>query len=260
MDEIIRIKKLSYGRYEELLMRRDGLRKEAFHYEREYVREFGDLILEVFRLKVECIRQKKTIEFCQTALNYGQAVDQEKLQAYLQKELESFNRQLDEMILDNEAAKHSKKITELELLQIKKIYHRLVKKIHPDINPIVEQSEKLQELWQRAITAYNCNDLAMLQETEVLVNKALEKLGAGEADIEIPNIDEKISELEEEITRIRETDPYQYRFLLENPEAVEEKKAELEAEKKAFEEYSNQLEGILTELMGNGMKMTWRME
>ena len=56
MNEIIRVKNISYDRYEELLMRRDAIRKEAFIYERAFTREFGDLILEVFRMKIECIR------------------------------------------------------------------------------------------------------------------------------------------------------------------------------------------------------------
>ena len=69
MNEISRVKNVSYDRYEELLMRRDAVKKEAFLLERAYVREFGDLILEIFQLKLECIKKKKTIEFCQRADN-----------------------------------------------------------------------------------------------------------------------------------------------------------------------------------------------
>lgn len=259
MNEIIRVKNISYDRYEELLMRRDSIKKEAFQYERAYVREFGDLILEIFQMKLECIRKKKTIEFCQAAGNHGNTVDRDKLQEYLKQELAAFQEQLNGMIQDAEDAKKVSQVTEVELLQIKKIYHKMVKQIHPDINPMVEKSEKLQELWQRVIVAYNCNDLKLMQETEVLITKALEQLGNEAIDVEIPNIDEKIEELEAEITRIRETDPYQYKFLLEDPEAVREKKDSLNEEKKSYEEYSNQLEEILKGLMKNGVSITWRM-
>ena len=47
-----------------------------------------------------------------------------------------------------------------------------------------------------------------MEESEVLVTTVLEQLGVGEIEVEIPNIDEKIAELEAEITKIRETDPY----------------------------------------------------
>jgi len=259
MNEIIRVKNLSYDRYEELLMRRDEIKKEAFQYERAYIREFGDLILEIFQMKLECIRKKKTIEFCQAAANHGNIVDQNQLQEYLKKELAALQEQLNGMIADAENAKNADKVTEVELLQIKKIYHRMVKQIHPDINPMVDKSEKLKELWQRIIIAYNCNDLKMIKETEVLITKALEQMGNETIDIEIPDIDEKISELEVEITRIRETDPYQYKFLLEDSETVREKKNSLKEEKNSYEEYGNQLEEILNGLIQNGVSITWRM-
>ena len=163
------------------------------------------------------------------------------------------------MITDTENAKTAGKITEADLLLLKKIYHRLVKKMHPDINPKVAESEKLRELWQRVITAYNCNDLIMMQETEVLITKALAQMGNETMDIEIPNIEDKISELEEEITRIRETDPYQYIVLLSNPEAISEKKNSLKEEKKSYEEYGDQLEKILDDFLQDGVSFTWRM-
>ena len=45
----------SYDRYEELLIRKDVLRKEAVQYEYEYVKEFGDLISDAFKAKLEAM-------------------------------------------------------------------------------------------------------------------------------------------------------------------------------------------------------------
>ncbi len=259
MNEMIRVKNTSFDRYKELLMRRDAVRKEAFECDRAYVREFGDLILEIFRLKMECIRKKKTIEYCQAAANRGMSVDPAQLQEYLREELISFQNQLEAMIEDTKHAKACQQITATDLLKIKKIYHRMVKKIHPDMNPLVAENDQLQELWQRVVTAYTCNDLKELQEAEILVNKVLEELGAGAVDVDIQNIDEKIAELEMEIKKIRETDPYMYKFLLADEHAVREKVDSLNEEKKAYEDYASQLDDILTGLMGSGVSFTWRM-
>lgn len=259
MDGIVRVRNSLYDRYEELLLRRDALRKEAFQLEREYVRTFGDLILEVFQLKLECIRRKKTIEFCQAAANRGKSVEQSKLQDFLKQELAALQTQLDEMVKDADAAKKTGTVTEVELLQIKKIYHKMVKKIHPDVNPVVAKTEALQELWNRMVVAYNCNNLKEMQETEVLITKALEQLGNETTDIEIPNIEEKITELEEEIIKIRETDPYQFKYILDDPDAVADKKNSLNEEKKSYEEYGNQLDKILQGLVESGVSFTWRM-
>jgi predicted nucleic acid-binding Zn-ribbon protein len=78
-------------------------------------------------------------------------------------------------------------------------------------------------------------------------------------EIEIPNIEAKIKELEEEIEKIMNTDPYQYRYLLEDKTAVEEKKKVLEDELREYEEYSNKLEEMLNGLLGYGMTFTFRM-
>ena len=258
-DELIRVNNSSYGKYEDLLFKRDALRKEAYLYDRAYIREFGDLILELFELKLDCIRKKKTIEYCQIFVNKGQSVDQDALQAYLQKEMEEYQRQLDDMIEDNEAAKKSRKISEADLLKIKRIYHRLVKKIHPDINPMTEATDELLCLWMRLRAAYNCNDLKEMEEVEVLVNALLEKLDLGTIDINIPDIEEKIAELEEEIETIKNTDPYRYKYLLEDIVSVRQKKEELEKEIKEYKEYGKQLDEILDGLIKKGVKITWRM-
>lgn len=259
MDEIIKVKNTSYARYEELLMQRDNLKKEAFIMQRNYVAEFGDLILKVFEKKLECIRKKKTIEFAQAAANHGKTVDTDELQAYLQQEMAAFQEQLDAMIDDTKSAKERETITEHDLLKIKRVYHKLVKLIHPDINPMTNENEDLSDLWQRVQIAYNCNDLKDIEELELLVTTALEKMGVGTMEIEIPDIEDKIAEIEAEILRIRETDPYMYKFLLEDPDAVAEKNKSLNEELKSYEDYLAQLDEILNGLLKNGVTFTWRM-
>jgi hypothetical protein len=257
MTDVIKGHNTSYARYEELINRRDELKKEAFQYHAEYVKVFGDLILELFRKKIECIRKKKTIEYCQAALNHGNNVDQAKLQAYLEKEMADFKAQLDDMVKEHEAALKSTAVTEKDMLEIKRIYHRLVKKIHPDINPAVTGSKELMDLWYRVSVAYSCNSLKNLQELEVLVMQTLES--ADLDDLNIPDIEGKISDLEKEIMEIMETDPYQYKFLLDDSKAVEAKKEDLKKELKTYEDYSMQLDEVLEGLLGRGVKITWQM-
>ena len=259
MDEVTRVKNASYAYYEELLLRRDELRKEAYISQRCYTAEFGDMIITVFEKKIECIRKKKTIEYCQIAANHGKMVDQQQLRDYIQAEMQGFQNQLDDMIDDTVNAKKRGTITQFELLQIKRIYHRLAKTIHPDINPNVDASKELQDLWNRIVIAYDCNQLKEIQELEILVTAALKDAGIENSDVDIPDIADKIAELETEIKKIKETDPYMYRFLLEDPAAVKEKKEQLKEELNEYNEYSDQLEKILCDLLGNGVRFTWRM-
>lgn len=258
MGDIIRVKNASYARYEELILRRDSVSKTAFQYNQEYIRRFGELILKVFEKKIDCIRKKKTIEYCQMMTNHGKKVDAAALQEYLRQELEEFMIQLAEMTENVAAAENATTISAADILEIRKIYRRLVKLIHPDINPKTAQSKELSELWNRLTAAYRCNSLKEMRETEVLIMKVLEQDGMDETEIFIENIDEKIEALESEIEEIMSTDPYTYGDLLTSEEKCAEKKVQLEEELKTYEEYSEQLEKIIAEQTSDGFSFIWK--
>ena len=259
MREIIRVENASYSRYEELLTKRDELRKKAFQYYRAYIREFGDLMLEVFQIKIECIKKKKTIEFYQRALNQGGVIDRDALDDYLVKEMAEYQKQLNDMIKDNEASKDFDTISEIELLKIKSIYRKLAKLIHPDINPMTYENEDLMDLWNRIVIAYQCNELKEIQELEVLTHKVLEQLGVDELEIDIPDISIKIDEVLKEIHDIETTNPYMYRFLLDDPKAIQEKKDSLKQELEEYQDYANELDKVIEEMVSGGMSIVWQM-
>ncbi|MBQ9387187.1 MAG: DnaJ domain-containing protein [Lachnospiraceae bacterium] len=249
----------AYQKYEELLMRRDALKKEAFQYHLEYARVFGELIIEVFNAKIEAIRLKKTIDFCQTFFNRGENVDQAALQDYIQKELEQYRWRLDELLSEYKNASGAEMASEADMIKIKKIYRRLAKQIHPDMNPSVAENEELKELWQRLVIAYNCNNLKEMEEIEVLVAAVLDRMGMGGGDTAVSNIEEKIAALEEEIETIKNTDPYQYKKLLEDEAAVESKKAELREELQKYKDHVAELEKMLEDMiLQNGVKFVWK--
>jgi hypothetical protein len=260
MDELVRVKNSSYERYEELILRRDNVRKEGFIYEMKYTEVFGELIVVVFEEQLNCVRKKKTIEFCQAAVNHGKDVEQKELQAFVEAQTKKLKDNLEDMVSEYEASKNSTKITDVEQLKIKKIYHTMVKMIHPDINPMVKDSEELQDLWNRTVVAYNCNDLSMLQEVEVLATKVMNSISGGhQIEIEIPNIEDKIAQLEDEIRKLMDAEPYQYKFLLADRELVEDKKDSLKQELKTYQDYGKQLDAILNGLLASGVKVTWKM-
>ncbi len=259
MNEIVKVKNKDYGEYEELLLRRDHLRKEAYLLQMEYIRVFGDLITDVFKKKIDCICKKKTISFCQAALNRGNTVDRDAMQAWIDSEMKEYNEQLARMIQENEAAHGGRDISKGELAKIKHLYHKLAKLLHPDINPQTEDIPELKRLWQMIVVSYKTNSLKDLQEAEILVKRALEANDITELEIEIPNIREKIEELQEEIYRILETEPYQYKYLLADANAVREKKDSLAAELKEYIEYEQELDKVLNSLLASGVSITWRM-
>ena len=59
-----------FTRYEELLLKKEQLLKDAESYRIAYIKEFGELTADVFKAKIECIRIKKNIAFCQAAVDF----------------------------------------------------------------------------------------------------------------------------------------------------------------------------------------------
>lgn len=220
-----------------------------------YMNTFGKLITDLFALKISCIEKKKTIAYFQLMANQGKTVVFSEMKQYIETVMTEYRKQLDDMIKERENSKFDGQLTEMEALEIKKIHRDIAKKIHPDLNDFGDKSDEFNELWLQASIAYKLNDLEELKELEVLVNKALNDFGKSPSHINIADIDGKISALEKEIEQIKITDPYQYKFLLENSEAVNEKKQEIADEIEEYKEYEKQLFQILRQLSENGVEL-----
>jgi uncharacterized protein involved in exopolysaccharide biosynthesis len=98
-----------------------------------------------------------------------------------------------------------------------------------------------------------------MEELEVMVKNALETLEIGSMEIEIPDLDAKIEVVEAEIEQIISTDPYQYKFLLADYKAVEEKKKALEEQRKSYTDYEKQLDEVIEGILKSGVRIIWKM-
>lgn len=243
--DIIKLKDNQYTEYEDLLLLRDEYKRKQSNYYTLYIHEFGDLITELFKQKVECIKLKKMITFCITKSNHNQIINQSELDQFIALAMDAYNQELEDMIEENNACKDLKEYNAQSLLLVKKTYRRIAKKIHPDVNPSLYEHKEIQDLWLRTTIAYNVLNIDELQEIEVLVNKVMKELNISEEDIHIENIDEKIEKIKEVIEHIKTTDPYMYKYILEDKEAVQNKKDELEKEFNEYKEYAKSLKTTL---------------
>ncbi len=258
--QLIKVKDGSYERYEKLLLKRDQLEKDAAQILIEYTREFGDLLTESFEAKIACIRLKKEIAWCQAQLNRGTKIDADAMKQDIDRIMAAFYRELEDMYAETKAAKDCERISGVTMLAVKRIYRKLAKQLHPDINPMTAGEPKLSELWNRISIAYNANDLEELRELEVLAAAALKEAGGGRIEVVIPDIEEKIMVLEEQINEIVVTKPYILRDILDDPEAVEAKKEELKKERDEYLHYKEELSQMLSDLLqSGGGHVTWRM-
>ena len=238
--------------YEELLVKRDQYYKEAASYQTVYISEFGELIDANFELKVACIKEKKTISYCRRRMNRGLAVDVARMQSEIEQEMTLYYAQLSEMKRETAAAKEAKTVSEYQYSRSKKIYRRLAKKLHPDINAKTATTETLKDLWNRIVIAYHKSDPEALAELEVLARAELEKLGDDGWEIAFDDIEERIERAEREINEILTTEPYTYRALLEDEEKKKAHRAELEEEHEDLTRYLDDLRQTLEATLAEG--------
>ena len=250
--DLIKSSDPKYTEYENLLLERDQLTKEAGQIWTLYLQLFGKSISDNYEEKLECIRCKKTIAYYQNALNHGGAVDAAAMERFLEQEMAGYYDNLRRMMNDNEAANSAGTSTPYEVERTKTLYRRLAKLIHPDMNPETDRSEELQELWNRILIAYHHNDVKELAELEVLVRKALKELGTGDVQVDIPDIEDKIDDIRAEIDRIAHSEPYTLKYLVENEEAAEKKKAELQEELESYQKYRRELNDIILQMLQSG--------
>lgn len=247
--------------YEELLLKRDRLYRESGSYMTAYTQEFGDMVTANFELKVECIKKKKTINYCRRRMNRGLAIDTARMQAEVEQEMTLYNAQLKEMLEDNDRAKKAGTLSEYSLNRAKKIYRRLSKLLHPDINKRTSEDESLRELWDKIAEAYQRTDVDALDDLEVLVRRAMDSLGEESFELNLDDLDERIERVENQINEILTTEPYTYGGLLKDEEKKQAHKEQLQAEHDDYEQYLESLTKAIEDMLHDGgVTFVWKMD
>jgi hypothetical protein len=223
--------------YEDLLFKKEQFMKDAESYRISYIQEFGELTAEVFKAKIECIRLKKTITFCQKSLNVGKKIDVNAMDKAIEGEMLVYKAELQSMLEENKIASKAISSDRFDVTFAKKIFRRLTKKLHPDINKMTEKDPRLEDLWNKIMRAYRANDVERLEELEVLVNAIFKELGEDAMDIDYKDLEDRIKALEIKIKIILSEKPYTYGELLNDEEKVKAKKKEMEKELKEYQDW-----------------------
>ena len=245
MTELIKVKNTSYILYEELLLKRENLKKEGEQFYISYLQIFGELMTESFQKKIECIRKKKMIAYCQRCMNQGKDINSMDLNRFIQDEMESYEEELKLMTENAKAAAKAKDLSAEQILMIKDIYYRLARRIHPDMHPELADDKNVQDYWNQIVIAYQHNQLSELEELEVMVNAYLEKKHSNTDEIVIVDVENKTKRIEREIEHIISVKPYTYRFILEDEKKREEQKAAFQKDIDEYSQYSLELDDVL---------------
>ena len=207
------------------------------HLETQYMMKVGRKEYKLFGLQVEMLRIKREISLYQAAKNRGEVITKEQVKSVIEKEFADYKEQLkaqQEKLKLAEAIYNSPLLSPEEVNEVKKVYHRLVMKLHPDLNP--NQPEAAKHLWEQVMAAYKDHNWAEL----LLLNDMAEELLAGDAQDaisfgametiqrEIEKISLKIQDLQQKMEELKTRPPYCYEELLATPAKVLKKREELD--------------------------------
>ena len=136
---------------------------------------------------------------------------------------------------------------------LKDLYRKIIKKLHPDVNP--NATEREQELFRRATQAYEDGDIETLQEIydEVFSGAGTESeqtdnLSPDEL-LEIKRkLEEQIRVLQADLNEIKSRNPYRYKELLDDSEKLSLVQAALQEAIRIYEEEIKRLNAELEKI------------
>lgn len=253
IEEIKKLKENIVSLYEE----RDEL---AYHIcrniETDYMSKIGILEYKLFEWQCKILRLKRKIELYQRKTNREEIPDENEIEKELDNEYKEYEEKLKQMSNELQNALQRKNygiLSEENTKELKRIYRKLIKKLHPDLNK--ENSERNKNLLLKVTRAYENGDLETLKNLEILTNEIIEKENVEMGELEELNESKAryeiiINNLIEEIKKIKESFPYNKKEFLKSEILVQKRRKELENEMKMCKEVYLNLQNILKQLKG----------
>ena len=217
-----------------LLLERDELQFVICkNIETEYMLKLGNIEYKAYEAQCAALRLKRKIELIQAKKNRQEKVILSAIEKILDTEFAEYQKRLDEQINKmNEALKRSKLkvLTEEENKELKKLYRKIVKASHPDINPDISKAQV--NLFDNAVQAYKDGDLGTLRIIgEMVGNNPLpeqHKDALTQLTEEKARLQSSVKAIRDIIEKIKSVYPYTMKEIMEDEEKTEQKKQELE--------------------------------
>lgn len=260
----------------------------------EFMEKIGDHTNNLVRLNLQISELKYRIMLAQAAINRAEELKREQIEEKVTKEYEEYHKKVEEQFREAKDAKeqarhHEKNAADQEerykqrqeekrahadeptedneqpadefagmnfKQKIKELYRRLVKKLHPDMNP--ELSERQKELWHKVQKAYQESDLETMEDIYDEINQvsaeSLPETADGREKLlqMIERLERQIKDLTAAIEQIKSEFPYKEKEMLADEEkvatlraAIEKVRVEYEA---TIEELTRKLEELLKKL------------
>lgn len=218
-----------------LLLERDELQFVICkNIETEYMLKLGSIEYKAYEARCAASRLKRKMELIQAKKNRQETVTISEIEETLDNEFAEYQEQLDAQIDKmNDALKRSKMavLSDEENKELKTLYRKIVKALHPDMNPGVSKAQI--QLFDNAVSAYKNGDLETLRMIYEMVGN--NPLPEQHKDAMTQLVEERerlqglLKSIKESMDAIKSAYPYTMKGILEDTEKTAQKKQEFES-------------------------------
>lgn len=231
-DEINKLKeKLS-----KIILEYDNLRLvECVNIENYYMVNFGYIECKIYKYYIEYLKLKEKLKLIQYYINLKIKLNLEEIENRIEEDFAEYNKEFEKKIDDlNKAIDfvQADKLSDEDQSEIKKFYYKIIKKLHPDVNP--DASKKEKELLDFAIKAYKNGEVEKIRSIYYLV-------------IENKYDDNYLIEnFEDKIFIIKSSYPYTMKKYLYNENLKQEKIIDLNITLKRYKDAVDQMKNEIS--------------
>jgi len=204
-----------------------------------YQQTIGAAELDALRIHCKAEWMRRFAERIRAARNRAEPILIEHIEAALHTEMESFWSGLHDAAAKVDAAQHllGNLMQPKDAQAFRSLYYRLVKRLHPDVNPDVGPREKL--LWQRVQQAYQDRDMQALE----VVWQSIETMPEPTAPGVMDTLQDRITRLLDQLQRVQQRmdslaaeSPFDLREKLEDKDWVQARLEEIAVSRQQSEE------------------------